>query len=153
MAYKGMWPVSARDLVISTTWKELSDGSILISTISPPDDLYPIRKNYIRATAIISGMHIQPIKNEESNKCLLTLIGHSDLKGSIPSSVVNTLSTGVPLKYMTKLKTCIEKIPIRPKSVDNNFPPPLLIPPPQSVNDGGDKEVVNTSMEIEGINK
>ena len=55
--YKGIWPCSARDFILFTTWKELEDGSILISTISPPDEFYPDNDGYVRASIICSGRY------------------------------------------------------------------------------------------------
>ena len=106
--YKGIWPCSPRDFVLLTTWRELEDGSWLVSTISPPDELYPKNAGYVRATILISGAHIRPIAANLGGGCAITVIGHSDIKGSVPSLVINQLSSTIPYKFMKKLKEAIE---------------------------------------------
>ena len=108
--YKGIWPCSPRDFILLTTWRELEDGSLLVSTISPPDDLYPENSGYVRATILISGAHIRPIAPNLGGGCAITVIGHSDIKGSVPSVVINQLSSTIPYKFMKKLKESIEAI-------------------------------------------
>ena len=108
--YKGIWPCSARDFILLTTWKELDDGSILVATISPPDEFYPDHVGYVRASILISGAHIRPIDVTLGGGCAITVIGHSDLKGNIPSVVINQLSSSIPYKYVKKMKETIEKV-------------------------------------------
>ena len=109
--YHGIWPCSPRDFILLTTWQELEDGSLLVSTISPPDELYPEYAGYVRATVLISGAHIRPIAANLGGGCNVTIIGHSDLRGQIPSIVINQLATGIPHKFVKKLKEAIEKAP------------------------------------------
>jgi hypothetical protein len=106
--YQGIWPCSPRDFILLTTWRELEDGSLLVSTISPPDNLYPENAGYVRATVLISGAHIRPIAPNLGGGCNVTIIGHSDLRGQIPSIVINQLATGIPFKFVKKLKEAIE---------------------------------------------
>ena len=41
--------------------------------------------------------------------CHITVIGHSDLKGNIPSMVINQLASGIPYKFVKKFKEVVEK--------------------------------------------
>ena len=106
--YKGIWPCSARDFVLLTTWRELDDGSILVSTISPPDEYYPHNDGFVRASIHCSGAHIRPIDSKLGGGCAITVIGHSDLKGSIPSVVINQLSSSIPYKFMRKFQSAVQ---------------------------------------------
>lgn len=75
-----------------------------MSTISPPDNVYPDTAGFVRAQVIISGVLIRPISAKSGGGCAVTTIGHSDLKGSIPSAIVNMLSVGFPMTAMKKIK-------------------------------------------------
>ena len=108
--YKGIWPCSARDFILLTTWKELEDGSILVATISPPDEFYPDNDGFVRASILCSGAHIRPIDANLGGGCAITVIGHSDLKGNVPSLVINQLSSSIPYKFMKKFKEAVEKV-------------------------------------------
>jgi hypothetical protein len=107
--YKPIWPTTARDFILFSTWKELDDGSILLSTISPPDSLYPHNDGYLRAEIKISGALIRPIESKFGGGCAVTMIGHSDPKGSLPSFIINQLSVTLPLKVLTKIRNILEK--------------------------------------------
>ena len=107
--YKGIWPCSARDFVFLTTWRELDDGSILVSTISPPDEYYPDNEGFVRASIHCSGAHIRPIDPKHGTGCHITVLGHSDLKGNVPSMVINQLASSIPLKFLKKFKDLVEK--------------------------------------------
>ena len=104
-----MWPLSSRDFILCSSWRELEDGCILMSTISPPDNVYPDRAGFVRAQIIISGVMIKPINTKSGGGCFVTTIGHSDLKGSIPSPIVNMLSVGFPMIAMAKIKKILVK--------------------------------------------
>jgi START domain len=106
--YKGIWPTSPRDFIMCSSSRELPDGSILMSTISPPSGMYPDNDGYVRAHINISGMLLKPIDKKFGGGCAITMIGHSDLKGNLPSSILNMLSVGMPTKVMTKLKKILE---------------------------------------------
>ena len=108
--YKGIWPCSARDFILLTTWKELEDGSILVATISPPDEFYPDNDGFVRASILCSGAHIRPIDANLGGGCAITVIGHSDLKGNVTSMVINQLSSSIPYKFMKKFKEAVEKV-------------------------------------------
>lgn len=106
--YKGIWPTSPRDFILCSSHIHLPDGSILMSTISPPPFIHPAAKGYVRAHINISGILIRPIEARAGGGCAVTMIGHSDLKGNLPSAVVNILSVGLPTKMMTKIKFILE---------------------------------------------
>lgn len=80
-----------------------------MSTISPPDNVYAHTEGFVRAHINISGVLIRPIDARSGGGCAVTMIGHSDLKGSIPSAIVNMLSVGMPMTMMSKVKKSLEK--------------------------------------------
>jgi hypothetical protein len=106
--YKGIWPTAPRDFILFSTWCELDDGCIIICTMSPPDGFYPMNPNYVRGYSKISGALIRPINPHHGGGCSVSLIGHSDLGGSLPSTIVNMLSVGLPVKMMKKIRTILE---------------------------------------------
>ena len=66
---------------------------------------------YVRGFIAVSGYLIQPYEsfNGKENErpstllpgmCLVTLCAHTELGGSLPSSVINSLSTGAPIKIL-----------------------------------------------------
>ena len=110
---KPVWPTAPRDFLVCTTWKELSDGSILVTARSAPDDVYAQQKGYVRGFINISGYHIQPraalspsdpfFADCPADGCKLTLSSHVELGGNLPSSVINMLSTTAPIKLLAAI--------------------------------------------------
>ena len=106
--YKAIWPVAARDFVTMTCWTELNDGCILISTLSPPGEWYPAKecknnKDTVRAVILSSGAFIRPLDDRVGGGCAITFVTHCDVGGSIPSSLLNTMIVGTPIRSMTKV--------------------------------------------------
>lgn len=121
--YKGVWPTTPRDFIICTTHEMQPDGSVLIATISAPDSLSPINKDYVRGNVQISGYHLQPysaqhalsmdgIKNIGPGECKVTLIAHTELGGSLPASIINCLSTNAPVKILTQVTEIMKRTPL-----------------------------------------
>lgn len=118
VCFKAIWPTAPRDFLVCTTWQELEDGSILVASRSPAgcfEDLCPQQKNFVRGFINISGYWIQPAETlrrenladgEEMpppGTCKVTLTAHSELGGTLPSSVINMLSTAAPLKILSAI--------------------------------------------------
>ena len=62
------------------------------------------------SSCIFEGMLVRPIDPKlGGNGCHITVIGHSDLKGNIPSMVINQLASGIPYKFVKKFKEVVEK--------------------------------------------
>ena len=99
IAYKAIWPTAPRDFVVCTSWSELEDGSELITTRSVWDELYPHKEGYVRGFLNISGYHITPTPEG----CKIMMCAHSDLGGSVPSGVINMLSSAAPLKVLAAI--------------------------------------------------
>jgi len=106
--YKAVWPVAARDFVTMTCWTELNDGCIMISTISPPPNYYPAKecknnKDTVRAIILSSGAFIRPLDDSVGGGCAITFVTHCDIGGTVPSSLLNMMIVGTPVRTMTKV--------------------------------------------------
>ena len=136
LAFKPIWPTSPRDFVIGTTWTELKNGSILIVSRSVPNVMGE-ESGYVRGNVQISGYLIQPqhtnntevhtSQNHDNStntngaaaavlppkspiqKCKITLCTHTELGGSLPSSIVNMLATGAPVKILDSIRNIVVK--------------------------------------------
>ena len=128
---KGIWPTTPRDFVVSSTWCERRDGSIIIATRSVfgehASGRHPDHPGYVRGRLVSSGYYIQPIELLSSASiisptsssavltpckpggCKVTLCAHTELGGSLPSSVINMLSTGAPYKIMESVRNILTK--------------------------------------------
>ena len=113
VAFKAIWPTSPRDFIVLTTWTELPDGSILISSKSAGNDIGAEEKGFVRGNILCSGYHIRPYRDGATDikpgQCKVTLSAHSDLGGSLPSSIINMLATSAPIKIMSTINDIVTK--------------------------------------------
>jgi hypothetical protein len=105
IAYKAIWPTAPRDFVVCTTWGELPDGSILITSRSVWDELCPHKEGYVRGVLNISGYHVIPTPEGPGQQwgCRIVMTAHSELGGSVPSGVINMLSSAAPLQVLAAI--------------------------------------------------
>jgi len=104
---------------VCSTYEELPDGSIIVCTRSPdPDlgeDIEGEANGYVRGRLQISGYYIQPYSTLQqpgdvpSDGCKVTLTAHSELGGTLPSSIINMLSTAAPIKILASIAKILEK--------------------------------------------
>eukprot|EP00596_Hydrurales_sp_CCMP1899_P005757 CAMPEP_0119038012 /NCGR_PEP_ID=MMETSP1177-20130426/6657_1 /TAXON_ID=2985 /ORGANISM="Ochromonas sp, Strain CCMP1899" /LENGTH=218 /DNA_ID=CAMNT_0007000013 /DNA_START=134 /DNA_END=787 /DNA_ORIENTATION=- len=95
LCFKPVWPTAPREFLCCTTWKELKDGSLIVSSRSVPDDVIAAEEGFVRGSIIVSGYWIQPYNtlkkddvlysNCKDAGCKVTLIAHTDLGGDIPA--------------------------------------------------------------------
>ena len=110
MCFKGIWPTAPRDFVVSTTWfEDPEDNSLYIVSRSASDDYCPQQKGYVRGHINISGYWIQPIARDGKDSYRMTLVAHTELGGTLPSSVVNMLSTSAPLKMLATIGDILKR--------------------------------------------
>lgn len=105
--FKAIWPTAPRDFVVLTTWTELPDGSILISSRSAPNSLYPKEAEVVRGNIQVSGYLIRPIDGSDGKTCEVTLCAHSDLGGTLPIGIINMLSSAAPLKILSTISQLV----------------------------------------------
>ncbi len=86
-------------------WRQFNDGSVIVFAFAEKfDDLRPPSDNPIRAEMPIGGYLLVP--NPEGTK--VTYVVQTDLKGSLPSSIVNFVSTSQPTILLT-MKRMLDK--------------------------------------------
>jgi len=75
-------------------WRLLADGRLVISSFSEKnDELCPVVESNIRAELIVGGYVLTPT----DKGTLIQYVVQSDLKGTIPTTVVNFVSQSQPL--------------------------------------------------------
>ena len=97
--FKKVWPTAARDMCNMTHWRVLEDGRIAVISFNCEEyhakDAYAKPESgVVRADLTIGGYIIEQTK-EGGTK--ITYLVCSDLRGSIPTSVSNTVLRGQPL--------------------------------------------------------
>ena len=105
--YKGTMLVSDRDFCVGSVSFTDSEGRIISSAISVEHPECPVVKKVVRAQLSIGGWLIVPDQEDPENKSYSYYITNSDLKGSIPKSLVNSSSKGqgfLPMKMNELLK-------------------------------------------------
>lgn len=120
LCFKEVWPTAPRDFLVCASWRRRDEYCLEIGSRSVSDSLYPQQKGcrHIRGFLQFSGYILQsydpnqPIlveSTEQGNKylssdeCMVTLINHSELGGSVPAAIVNMLSTSAPIKLLSSL--------------------------------------------------
>ena len=84
-------------------WKDLPDEkSALIHFKSVEHPNAPVNPKTIRATTIISGYFITSV-SDNPNKTMIYIISQTDIKGSIPKWIVNSVSQRAPGDWIKNL--------------------------------------------------
>lgn len=109
----GIWPTAPREFVVLSVRDDAPDGSVYLCTRSPShDNIEPESKGYVRGFCQISGYCLQPHScfSDENRPAgmgkddiKITLCAHTELGGTLPTSVVNRLSTGAPVNILTAI--------------------------------------------------
>lgn len=96
--------MSDRDFVQKRKiWKEFPDKSSTILHFKSVDHKdCPIYKNVIRAETIISGYYIKTL-SVNPPKTFLSIISQNDVKGKIPTYLVNKVSQTAPKDWVKSL--------------------------------------------------
>jgi hypothetical protein len=99
LKYKAMFPTSSRDFVVRTEWSKLPDGRYTTTTLSiDHSDMPPDTSKAVRGQVILSGYVVKDEGTPTSPRCTFTLFSQIDLKGDIPSWLINQLGTSAPMK-------------------------------------------------------
>ena len=98
LAVKSPSGLSNRDYVKVRRFKKLPNGSYVVIEKSTTHPNFPPRKGFVRGEVLLSGHLLEPVEgNPEAT--LMTTLSEIDLKGSIPSPVVNFLTTKAPFSW------------------------------------------------------
>ena len=73
------------------TWKNFANNSHILHFVSLDNPSYPRSKKAIRAETIISGYYIKDDPDEPGHS-ILGVVSQNDIKGNIPSFIVNNLA-------------------------------------------------------------
>eukprot|EP01118_Nematostelium_gracile_P006731 TRINITY_DN2171_c0_g1_i1.p1 TRINITY_DN2171_c0_g1~~TRINITY_DN2171_c0_g1_i1.p1 ORF type:complete len:252 (+),score=58.45 TRINITY_DN2171_c0_g1_i1:193-948(+) len=99
--------LSARDVCFLQHAKKLRDGSYVVCWRSVEEPLVPRRRGIVRAKMSTSGFVITPLQRQS----LVTFVLQFDLKGWIPSNIINQITASQPM-ILSHIQNQIE-----PKSV------------------------------------
>jgi len=69
----------------------------------------PVKKKVVRAETIISGYFIESIRDNPP-KTLVSIISQTDIKGSIPTMIVNAVAQKAPIEWVNNLTKGCEKV-------------------------------------------
>lgn len=113
----GIWPTAPREFVVLSVRDDAPDGSVYLCTRSPThNEIEPESKGYVRGMIQISGYCLQPYScftdanrptGMNEGDIQITLCAHTELGGSLPTSVVNRLSTGAPVSILTAITSVV----------------------------------------------
>jgi hypothetical protein len=94
LKFKQIWPTATRDFANLVHWRLLQNGSVAIVAFSEKfDDICPVEQGVVRAELILSGYLLTPT----SRGTTVSYVVQTDQKGSLPSSIVNFISTMQPM--------------------------------------------------------
>ena len=114
MTFKAVWPTQPRDFVVCTSWTELDNKAIAITTMSVPDEVFPPQDGFVRGFVNISGYIITPLGPAENPTGLkVTLCLHTDLGGTLPVGIINMLATSAPIKMLTTINQIARQESVR----------------------------------------
>jgi len=114
MCFKAIWPTAPRDFLVLSTNFQLANGSAILASRSASNSLMPCLSGWVRGFIQVTGYYIQPyetLSDAERQEmpflapggCKCTFVVHSELGGSVPSSITNMLGDSAPLKMMHAL--------------------------------------------------
>lgn len=102
--YKQIWPLTVRDFCNLVHWRLLPDGTVVIISFSEKyEDLCPLEDGIMRGELILSGYVLK--QTPKGTECHYVI--QTDLKGTIPSSAINLMSSIQPMN-LANIKTYLE---------------------------------------------
>lgn len=106
LIYKGIPPVSSRDLCLLRAWGRDDDGSCWLVAESCEDPSVPVDSNCVRAELRECGYMITPVKNG----CEVSYISQTNFKGWIPTMVQNILTKQQPQSLLKMYSVLTKRI-------------------------------------------
>ena len=114
LMYKAVWPTSPRDFAMLSVGGQIDEHTWVQAGVSVEDYRIPEEKGYVRASLISGGYMIKDCPGQPE-RSQVTYIAKVDLKGSIPTFVVNKVSASQP-QCINRLRTFVEPLYAEMKS-------------------------------------
>eukprot|EP00968_Pinguiococcus_pyrenoidosus_P023285 scaffold3687_cov240-Pinguiococcus_pyrenoidosus.AAC.5 len=99
LRFRQVWPTTQRDMCNLIHWRVTPEGWLAILAFTPNGgkglDFCPDKPNMVRAIALVCGWIIRPRPRNAGIDA--TFIVHSDLKGTVPRSLVALVAENQPL--------------------------------------------------------
>lgn len=99
--------------MVHTTWQEIPDvvdptrEAIFFASKSPAlttsFQQKSLRPPYVRGNIQVSGYYIRPLVGDEVG-CEVSIAAHTELGGSLPTSVINVLAATAPFKLLSAIR-------------------------------------------------
>lgn len=97
------WLVSGRDFCNMRSWYvDKEKEEYIIFNHSVPHKDCPEKKGYVRAISLLTGYLVKP-DPDDLNSCILIYITQVDAKGSIPTWIMNNVTSLVAPNFITKI--------------------------------------------------
>lgn len=109
------WPVQDRDMVIHSTLKQDSVTKVIKNEGECIPDYIPENEDVVRVPACHSLWTLAPLKD---GKVLVSLEIKIDLGGSIPSWLINMVSTKGPYSTIKNMDEAVHKAPYKDAVLD-----------------------------------
>lgn len=106
LIYKGMYPVSGRDLCLLRAWGQDDDGKCWLVAESCEDDAVPVDNKYVRAELRECGYMMTPV----SGGCEVVYISQTNFNGWIPSFMNNVLTKQQPQSLLAMYRVLTKNL-------------------------------------------
>lgn len=100
------FPLTDRDLVIKSKISQDARGNVTITNQGIKDKRKPEQKGYVRINKYSGTWDLEKISDKKTR---VTLSGHADPRGGIPSWVANMFVTQQPYKMLSNMKKQVKK--------------------------------------------
>lgn len=100
------FPLTDRDLVIKSKITQDAAGNVTIKNVGTTDARTPEKTDYIRITNYQGTWQLKKLAD---NKTRVTLSGHADPRGGIPSWVANMFVTKQPYEMLRNMRKQVKK--------------------------------------------
>ena len=133
LLYKGVWPTAPRDFALLSVSGQVDDNTWIQTGLSIVDPRIPEEKGHVRGNLFVGGYVIMACPgNPEISS--VTYANKVDLKGSVPSFVVNKVVSSQPLNVhclrciVEPLYAELKKNPPQLREFEEAFPFGMLFP-------------------------
>ena len=94
--YKAVWPTTARDFAVLDVVGRIDESTSIHGAVSIVDPRIPEDRGYVRGEVLAGGYVVEAIPRQPK-RAHITYITQVDLKGSVPTFVVNKVTESQPM--------------------------------------------------------